>query len=220
MYQESNEIIQTRQQMISERQKSAAQMLLNADYPENIKNEMQTAFAQEKYDVVQSIASNHDIKQRESLDAKITMYPNPNFKEAPDIEQINDEIKNKFLEIISDRTSYLLEHNQAVQLKQSELDSMPLHEIEDPNPRFLFKAEGIDQEFDSAYKAIRAYKDKNGIRQPKPGKHSFRKTLVYTDNSSASVSDRSEIMKNEESNEDLCHRVNDEKSMGTDQANT
>lgn len=172
-----------KQHKIIERQKASANMLLNADYPENIKAEMQTAFDAGKYVDVQRIAAEHDIKAREELDSKITMYPNPNFKEEPDLDEINDEIEKKLFEALNNiATKHSLEQGESAELSQKEIDSIPLHEIEDTNPRFLFKVEGIDKEFDSAYKAIRAYKEKNGIRQPKPGKHSFRRTIVHYEN--------------------------------------
>lgn len=175
------------QETIEKRNRSAAKMLLNSDYPDDVKTAMNAAFAEGDYILVQSIASQHDIRGREELDAKITMFPNPDFKEV-DVDEVNREIKNKFLELLTDRRTNLekfLSEGQEIALKQSELESMSPHEIEDPNPRFLFRAAGVEGTFDSAYKAIRAYKEAHNIETVKPGDHSFRRTLVYMEEESS-----------------------------------
>lgn len=165
--------------LVTKRQEAAARMLLDSDFPENVKTQMNLAFSKGEYNKVQNIAAEYDIKKRESLDHKITMYPNPNFKKEINIEEVNKEIKDEFLNALAKLSLQRLEYGEEIQLKNKELESVEPYEINDPNPRFLFKAKGIDEEFDSAYKAIRAYKKKHNIPIPEIGKHSFRKTLVY-----------------------------------------
>lgn len=170
-------------QVIEQRKKAAAEMLLKCVYPNDILEKMISAFQDGDFDKVQSIASQHDIKKREELDSKITMFPNPDFQEDIDITKINEEIKEKFLDILaSDKLSRLLEQGEQITLRNEELSKLEPVECEDTNPRFLFKVEGIDEVFKSASKAIKAYRQMLGEPQDKDKEHKFRRTIVLTEN--------------------------------------
>lgn len=165
---------------VIQRQKAAAEMLMKCGYPQNVLDEMRRAYNLGDYNRVQEIAGKHDIRGREDLDAKISMVANPNFKEEIDVQKLNNEIKDRFVEFLTLQSMDELERGEAVKLSENQLSQMQQpSEVEDPNPRYLFKVEGIDAEFASASKAMIAYKEKHGLA-PKPTVHSFRRTIVYT----------------------------------------
>lgn len=188
-------------EIILQRQKRAAEMLLKGDFPVDILISMKALFDEasfvtadkqsEKYRQIQDIACVHDRSKREDLDAKITMFPNPNFSEEIDVDKVNDQIAKKFLDMLSQSSVDNLTEEGEVILSKNDLDAFfsdakPIDEAgnelppvakPDDNARFLFRVEGIEGVFDSAAKAIQAYKIKNGT-QPQFGQHSFRRTLV------------------------------------------
>lgn len=51
--------------------KHAAEMLMNSNYPEDVRKSMDVAFHAEQYDEVMRIAAAHDVIRRERLDSKI-----------------------------------------------------------------------------------------------------------------------------------------------------
>lgn len=63
-----------------ERIRKSATALLEMIYPQDVKDNMQTAFTEGRYKDVLDIAATYDVLSRENLDSKITQIPNPDFE--------------------------------------------------------------------------------------------------------------------------------------------
>lgn len=128
------------------RMQSSAKMLLNCNYPEELKTQMQQAYDRGQYGLVSELAANHDVLKRESLDSKIKMViPKP---------ELDPELAPE----------------------SAMLDAAARGKLE---PKFV--AEGVEGYFDSAAKAIEAYKIKNGIAVPDKKKYTFRLKPLFVE---------------------------------------
>ncbi len=144
--------------------KNAADMMMNKfdDFPEEILSLMKVHYEKEEYQEILDLVAKNDVPKRESLASKITMFPNPDFKEDVDFEAIQIQTE-KALDDFIERWSR----------GEIDLTAEIAHEKIEETPRFLFKAEGIDGTFNSASQAIIAWKNKN-TPSSEPNKHSFK----------------------------------------------
>lgn len=159
--------------------KNAATVVLNSDYPEDVKLKLQAAYDAEQYQQVLDLAAEHDVPVREELDSKIKMIPNTNFK-VPDEQELEEQVMDNLL----NAANRLLHPEQVPPNEREEMERLlregRMYEVEEEEPRFLFEVEGIDGQFKSAAKAIAAYQEKQGKGQVK-AKHSFKRNPKFLD---------------------------------------
>ena len=165
--------------------KNAASVVLNFDYPSELKIALQNAFDQKCYQKVLDLAADYDVLAREKLDSKIVIVPNPNYKE-PEAGDLASATVDQMVDAVFHKDDSVNKYQDEENVRKNGR----IYEAEYGEPLFLYQIEGLDETFKSVSKLVAAYKAKYGDTNQKPkSKHSFRRNpkVVTVDSPPAEV---------------------------------